>query len=91
MDFGIGIASGKAVVGNIGAKEFLHYTAIGDTVNLAQRLEEIAEGGEVLLNEGARQLLDATVAQLEPRGITSIRGRNEQVAIYTLLGLADEE
>jgi adenylate cyclase len=90
MDFGIGIASGEAVVGNIGAKELLHYTAIGDTVNLAQRLEEIAVGGEILLNETARQLLDNTSAQVEPRGITSIRGRSESAAIYALLGLAEE-
>lgn len=90
MEFGIGIASGEAVVGNIGAKEFLHYTAIGDTVNLAQRLEEIAAGGEILLNERARQLLENTIARVEPRGITSIRGRSESAAVYALLGLAEE-
>ena len=90
MEFGIGIASGEAVVGNIGAKEFLHYTAIGDTVNLAQRLEEIAAGGEILLNERARQFLDNTIARVEPRGITSIRGRSESAAVYALLGLAEE-
>lgn len=90
MEFGIGIASGEAVVGNIGAKEFLHYTAIGDTVNLAQRLEEIAGGGEILLNERARQFLDNTIARVEPRGITSIRGRSESAAVYALLGLAEE-
>jgi adenylate cyclase len=90
MEFGIGIASGEAVVGNIGAKEFLHYTAIGDTVNLAQRLEEIAGGGEILLNERAREFLDSTSARVEPRGITSIRGRSESAAVYALLGLVEE-
>jgi adenylate cyclase len=90
MEFGIGIATGEAVVGNIGAKEFLHYTAIGDTVNLAQRLEEIAGGGEILLNERARQSLDHTSARVEPRGITSIRGRSESAAVYALLGFVGE-
>jgi adenylate cyclase len=90
MEFGIGIASGEAVVGNIGAKEFLHYTAIGDTVNLAQRLEEIAGGGEILLNERAREFLDSTSARVEPRGITSIRGRSESAAVYALLGFVGE-
>jgi adenylate cyclase len=91
MSFGVGIASGEAVVGNIGAKELLHYTAIGDTVNLAQRLEELAGGGQVLLNECTRQLLNGALVRVEGRGITSIRGRNEPVAIYALLELAEEE
>jgi adenylate cyclase len=90
MDFGIGIASGEAVVGNIGAQELLHYTTIGDTVNLAQRLEELAGGGETLLTESTQQLL-GDGAQVEFRGLTSIRGRSEQVAVYALLSLAKEE
>ena len=91
MEFGVGIASGEAVVGNIGAKELLHYTAIGDTVNLAQRLEEIAGGGEILLTEGTQQLLANTAAGVEARGCTSIRGRSEPVPVYALLGLAKED
>ncbi len=91
MDFGVGISSGEAVVGNIGAKELLSYTAIGDTVNLAQRLEEIAGGGEILLTEGTQQLLHDTPFRIEARGLTSVRGRSEPVAIYALLGLAEEE
>ena len=91
MDYGVGIASGEAVVGNIGAKELLHYTAIGDTVNLAQRLEEIAEGGEVLLTEHTRLLLEDTEIRVKPKGLTQVRGRSRQVAIYTLLGLAEGE
>jgi adenylate cyclase len=91
MAFGIGIASGEAVVGNIGAKELLHYTAIGDTVNLAQRLEEIAEGGEILLTESTRHLLGDRVARIESKGLTAIRGRGEPVPVYTLLEMAQEE
>jgi adenylate cyclase len=87
MEFGIGIASGEAVVGNIGAKELLHYTTIGDTVNLAQRLEEIAVGGEILLTEATRQLLAGTPARVKPKGLTSIRGRSESIVVYALLGL----
>lgn len=90
MDFGMGIVTGEAVVGNIGARELLHYTAIGDTVNLAQRLEEIAGGGEILINEGMCQALDG-LARVEAKGLTLIRGRSEPVAVYALLGLADEE
>ncbi|MFN2227965.1 MAG: response regulator [Anaerolineae bacterium] len=86
MKFGIGVASGEAVVGNVGVKELLHYTAIGDTVNLAQRLEEIAAGGEILLTGRTRQLLGPGV-QVESRGSRIVRGRSETVNIYVLVGL----
>jgi adenylate cyclase len=86
MEFGIGIASGEAVVGNIGAKEFFHYTAVGDTVNLAQRLEEMAQGSEILITESTQQLLDGTAVRVVPRGLTSIRGRSVPISTFALLG-----
>jgi adenylate cyclase len=88
--FGIGIVTGEAVVGNIGAREWLNYTAIGNTVNLAQRLEEIARGGEILLDAQTREVLGPAV-HLESRGSTTIRGRREPVTVYCLTGLAEEE
>ena len=74
------------MVGNPGAREFLSDTAVGDTENLAERLEELARGGEILIAESTRQALGGAV-QVEPRGLTSIRGRSEPVAVYELLGL----
>jgi class 3 adenylate cyclase len=90
MDFGIGIASGEALVGNIGALELLHYTAVGDTVNLAQRLEELAGRGEILLTESCFRAVGADV-RVTARGATAIRGRSEPVSIYSLVSLPDEE
>lgn len=87
-DFGIAIVTGEAVVGNIGAREWLNYTAIGDMVNLAQRLEEIAVGGEILVDEATRQALGGAV-QLEEKGLTPIRGRRELVMVYALQDLAE--
>ena len=89
MEFGIGIVSGLAVVGNIGAPELLHYTAIGDTINLAQRLEELAPGGRILMTERTCQLLDCSV-ELECRGPVVVRGRSEPVSIYTLVDLTGD-
>lgn len=91
MEFGIGIASGEAVVGNIGAKEFFHYTAVGDTVNLAQRLEEMAHGSEILVTESTRHLLDGTAVRATPRGLTSIRGRNVPIPVFALQGADGRE
>lgn len=86
LDFGLGIATGEAVVGNIGARDWLNYTAIGDTVNLAQRLEEIAHGGEILMTEGTRQDIDKA-AQVEDKGVVKVRGRSEPVRVYALVDL----
>lgn len=86
LDFGLGIATGEAVVGNIGAREWLTYTAIGDTVNLAKRLEEIAHGGEILMTEGTRQAVDKA-AQTEHKGDVQVRGRREPVRVYALVDL----
>lgn len=90
MAFGMGIATGEAVVGNIGVRELLHFTAVGDTVNLAQRLEELAQGGEILMPDSTARALDG-LARLEVRGQTQIRGRSEPVATYALLDLGEEE
>jgi adenylate cyclase len=89
MQFGTGIVTGEAVVGNIGARERLNYTAIGDTVNLAQRLEESAHGGEILISASTRHALGAA-ARVEVRGLVPIRGRSEPVEVYALLGLEGE-
>lgn len=48
LQFGIGIATGDAVVGNIGTAQLMNYTAIGNSVNLARRLQESAKGGQIL-------------------------------------------
>jgi adenylate cyclase len=90
LEFGVGLVTGEAIVGNIGARQWLNYTAIGDTVNLAQRLEEMAAGGEILIDECTYQAL-GTAACVEAKGLTPIRGRNEPRAIFTLLDLAEGE
>jgi len=87
MNFGIGIVTGEAVVGNLGAQELQLYTAVGDVVNLAQRLEEIAGGGRVFISEGTRQALGAQ-AGVRSLGPVLVRGRSEPVEIYELLGLS---
>jgi class 3 adenylate cyclase len=91
MGCGIGIASGNAIVGNIGTKELFNFTAVGDTVNLAQRLEDIAAPGEILLTESTNQLLPSVGFQTELRGRIALRGRSEPATVYTLLGLDSEK
>lgn len=85
LGLGIGLHSGEATVGNIGSEKMMDYTVIGDTVNVAARLQAIAQGGEILISEQTRQLLGegAAADNLGPR---AIYGRKEPVTVYRLTG-----
>lgn len=59
--FRIGINSGEALVGNIGSDEFRNFTAIGDTVNMAQRFQTIAKPGQVVTGSATAERLEGEV------------------------------
>jgi class 3 adenylate cyclase/DNA-binding response OmpR family regulator len=87
LTFGIGIHLGEAVVGNIGTTKAMNYTAIGDTVNVAKRLQEHAEPGQVLISaEVYEQLGDS--AQVNEVGEIAVKGRHQPVKVYELVSLA---
>lgn len=89
VSFGIGINSGPAVVGNIGSRDRLDYTAIGDTVNLAARLESNAKPGQILLSKETYERVKAKfkATPLEP---IKVKGKEKLVEIYQLEGELDE-
>ena len=83
LGFGVGIASGAATLGDIGSPEQFHYTAIGPVVNLASRLCDLAEGGQILVDEavGAAIAGKADVAFLGPR---RLKGFPDDTPIFRL-------
>lgn len=87
LSFGIGLHCGQAVVGNIGTAQQMNYTAIGDTVNLAKRLQENAAGGAILLSQAVYQPLQGQI-KVEGLGRLTVKGRRTPVQSYKLLDLA---
>jgi class 3 adenylate cyclase len=84
MRINFGIHTGRAVVGNVGAPEMMNFTAVGDTVNLAARLQGLCSGGQILISAATfEQLRDAVPTAL--LGLRPVKGRAESVMTYEVL------
>jgi class 3 adenylate cyclase len=84
--FRIGINSGPVLVGNIGSAELRNFTAIGDTANLASRLETSAEEGQIVIGAATFELI-RDVAIVRPLGPLQLKGKEAPVEAYVLSGL----
>ncbi len=84
--FGVGVNTGPALVGNIGAEQMRTFTAIGDTTNLTARLQGLAGPGEVVVGQRTAEELGAR-AVVETREPVPVKGKREPVAAFLLRAL----
>jgi len=86
MSFGIGVHCGEAIVGNLGPTFRKDYTAIGDTVNTAARLESIASRSQVLISKDIYDLLEGRISA-ESIGEIPLKGKSIPLEIFSLTGV----
>lgn len=86
LEMGIAMNSGPATVGLLGSDKLVNYTAIGDSVNTASRLEDLTPGGRILITEAT---FDRVKDEIECRlvGAKSFKGKTEKTKIFEVRGL----
>jgi adenylate cyclase len=84
----IGINTGMVIAGNMGSSELFNYTLIGDSVNLASRLESANKetGTSILISKAVYEKVAASV-RVRPLGIIRVKGKSEEIQVYELLDI----
>jgi adenylate cyclase len=84
IDFSIGINTGKAMAGNLGSKDRLEYSVIGDAVNVAARLTGIAEAGKVWIGSDTYELVKNYI-EAKPLEPFTVKGKREPIKAYEVV------
>jgi adenylate cyclase len=82
---GLGLSTGEAAAALLGSEERLEYTLVGDTVNMSQRLQQLADAGEIVVSQGT---VDAWERVRETVALPAqlVKGRETPVIAYKLVG-----
>jgi adenylate cyclase len=83
---GMGINTGDVVMGNLGATSRMNYTVIGDDVNVASRLYNVAKGGEIIISETTYELV-RDIVEVDEREPVMVKGKSAPIRIYNVTGI----
>ncbi len=86
LEMGIGINSGRLVVGNIGSEKRFKYGAVGDPINVAFRIQSEAEGGQVLVAPPVHEALAGCLQVTNDREVL-LKGLDEPLRVYRVVGI----
>lgn len=89
LQINFGIHTGPAVVGNVGAPQIMDFTAVGDTVNVAARLQDLSDGGQILISDATYQHVHQFI-RANPMGAKTFKGRTEAVMTYEVLTVLND-
>jgi len=86
LNFGVGIHYGEAILGLVGTEKRLEYTAIGDSVNTAKRVQENSAKNQILIS---REAYDRVKKEIKAKAFTplNVKGKTQPIEVYEVLGL----
>ena len=88
LEMGIGVSSGKAVVGNIGSADKMKYGCMGETVNLAGRTESLSVGGEIIITDDTHSRIRGEIRIIREWKAT-LKGVGHEVSVYDVAGIGN--
>ena len=88
LQTGIGITSGEVIAGNVGSERRMHYAVVGDSVNVAARLQAAAGPGQILVDESTREAVRGVVV-VQDLGSLRLAGKGDWVRAFNVLALEE--